>query len=324
MIDRQHLLASLADSRGRFKILALDHVNGLKKKLAVIGGVASVPDDHIVQIKSLIIKAFIQDVSGILLDRDALDALKHLIPVQMGILLKLDDGWTADGSGARITKVFSENCVSISKAKGACGVKLMLYYRHDAPPRIRRVQQDIVRRVGKQCRESGMLFCLEPWWYPLYEDERGDTPEAERTLAERRSDLVIRPLEEFSKPEYGVDVFKLDFPVDLRYVRDFNDDTSKNHLPLYDLETARKLCSRIGSLVKVPWTVMSSGVSAEQFQTYLTIGAAGALQGYVCGQAFWGDAIQKYPDFKEIANTLKNVSLPRLKMVNRTLEELPR
>src|SRR3989344_8417964 len=101
-------LKSFVDERGRFKILALDHVNGLRKTLATIGGIPTVPNEHIFKIKQLIIKTLIADSTGILLDREAFAELKTLLPVQKGVLMKLDDGWTEGEGGSRITKTFAE------------------------------------------------------------------------------------------------------------------------------------------------------------------------------------------------------------------------
>jgi tagatose 1,6-diphosphate aldolase len=315
MKSKRDKLRSLADQRGRFKILALDHVNGLRKSLAAIGGISDVPNEHIFKIKELIIKEFVKDLSGILIDRDAFAALKTLIPEKMGVLIKLDDGWTEGEGGSRVTKVFAKEGVQIAASQGVSGVKLMLYYRHDASREARRSQENLVRLIGEQCRKQDMLFCLEPWWYPLHEDERENTARSENILAERRPDLVIKPLEVFSRPEYEIDLFKLDFPADLRYVKELS-----AREPMYDLAAVRDFCSRIESLVKVPWTVMSSGVIAEQFEKYLTIGKSGALAGYVCGQALWGDAMQQYPDFRQIEKSLREISLPRLRKINETMD----
>lgn len=314
-------LATFTDSNGLFKILALDHVNGLKKDLASVAKVVAVPDEEILKVKALVLEHLIADVSGVLLDMPAFRRWKNILPSEKGVFLKLDDGWTASEQESRITKLFDADCVRLCREAGAQGVKLMLYYRHDAPETTRRQQESLVERIAEECKRHQVLFCLEPWWYPMLEDERGGGRDAAYALGKRRPELAITLVEEFSKPNYGVDIFKLDFPVDIRYMFGQSSAVTDSFPPLYDVETARQLCARIGALVNVPWTLMSSGISEQYFEQYFAIGIAGYVGGYVCGQTLWGDIIGVYPDYRQMNDVLRTRSLPRLKKLNTILDK---
>jgi len=54
--------------------------------------------------------------------------------------------------------------------------------------------------------------------FPFKDDE----VENEANFIRRKPEIVVKTVEEFSKEEYGVDILKLEFPVDLKFVDEFS------------------------------------------------------------------------------------------------------
>src|SRR5207247_8500690 len=127
---------------------------------------------------------------------------------------------------------------SVEKAcrAGAHAIKVLLYYHPNASEETNRHQKELVRRVGEECARYQLPFLLETVAYAI-EEESTDSP----AYARRKPDLVIRSAEEFSQPEYQVDILKLEFPADLKhcyeYCRKVFDGQERE--PVYDLNQVR-------------------------------------------------------------------------------------
>ncbi|MBI2426639.1 MAG: tagatose 1,6-diphosphate aldolase [Candidatus Kerfeldbacteria bacterium] len=323
-LRKKKRLKELSDKKKIFRILALDHISSLKKFLLRMSGVDDVEDNTIIEIKKIVVKVLANEFSGILLDLDSYIKCNNQIPKDIGTLIKLEKDWQGRGKGARerITTIFSDSAIEQITRTGASGVKLMLYYRPDASKKIIEEQNKIAQQIGEQCEENNIVYCLEPMWYPLLDDELDGSENAEAVLAKRRPIFVLDSLREFAKPQYCVDLFKLEFPADLRFTKEYADGRfdGKNRESVYDIVTIEKWCREIDKLTNVPWTIMSSGVSNEQFLEFLRICRAGNVDGYICGQAIWKDALRGYPDFGTIEKNLMQESINNIHCINNEMD----
>ena len=67
-------------------------------------------------------------------------------------------------------------------------------------------------RIGDECRANDIPFFLELVGYKEGMDEKG------AEFAKLKPEVVAKSMEEFSKDRYGVDVLKVEIPVNLQYV----------------------------------------------------------------------------------------------------------
>lgn len=314
---KRRRLARLADREGRFRMVAVDQRGSLRRMLARALGVApgEVPGERLTQAKVLIVSALAPYATAVLLDPEygypqALSAL----PGDVGLLLALEATGYEEGEGReRRTRLLEGWDPERFLHAGADALKLLLYYHPDASPATRSHQEELVRRVGQACREADLPFLLEVLNYPLTEGD-ADGPE----YARRRPDLSLRTVEEFSRPEYGVDLLKLEFPADLRYVREFSrgafDGVERE--PLYTLDEVRTLLREMDRLTCVPWVLLSAGVGMEQFLVQLHLAVEGGASGFLCGRALWQDSIPLFRDPEAMARSLRTRGVYNLARAN--------
>jgi len=313
-------LKQLADENGIFKILALDHVSTLRNGLTKMTGIDNINDLDLLRIKKAVIKALEAEISGILLDPDTYYVCQDDFTSSIGTLIKFENGWVNGArTRERVTSVNETWTLERIASTKALGIKLMLYYRPDASKDTIGKQKELVRKIGKECKKLDIIFCLEPMWYPLLDDEVDPGLGTARILAQRRPMLVIDSLRDFARPEYHVDLFKLEFPADLNFVKEYVKHGDNTINPLYDLSFVKDLCREMGAIVTVPWTVMSSGVSNPVFIKYIHLCKEGCVSGYICGQAIWKDALRTYPNFQAINDGLNQGAVLNIRRINKAM-----
>ena len=140
--------------------------------------------------------------------------------------------------------------------------------------------------LADECAALDVPFFLEPIYY---DDDIKD----ELELARRKPANVTRYMEEFSKPRYGVDVLKVEVPVNVKYVegmRVFGGTSA------YTRQEAMNFFRESAAAATKPFIYLSAGVSDEVFRETLELAAeAGtAFSGVLCGRATWQDGIPIY------------------------------
>ena len=93
------------------------------------------------------------------------------------------------------------------------------------------------------------------------------SPEFART----KPDVVVRTAEELTP--LGIDVFKAEFPADLRYEK--------------DPDRLLEACRRLDQASQVPWVILSEGVDYEDFVVEVEIACRAGASGYMAGRAVW-------------------------------------
>ncbi len=69
-----------------------------------------------------------------------------------------------------------------------------------------------VERIGDECRANDIPFFLEFVGYEEGADEKG------LEYAKKKPQIVIESMREFTKDRYGVDVLKVEVPVNMKFV----------------------------------------------------------------------------------------------------------
>jgi tagatose 1,6-diphosphate aldolase len=109
-------------------------------------------------------------------------------------------------------------------------------------------------------------------------------------FARIKPEVVVRSIEEFCKPGYGVDVLKVGVPVNMNFVESASLPPS---LAIYSRSEARSHFQRASRAASLPFIYLSEGVDNDRFAQALTLAAeAGAnFSGVLCGRAIWQDGV---------------------------------
>ena len=134
-----------------------------------------------------------------------------------------------------------------------------------------------------------MPFFLEPL---VYDDEIGNEKEFE--FARKKPEYVARAIEEFSKPRYGVDVLKVELPINPAFVSGAS--TFRGGEGAYSRQEAIAHFRDTASATSKPLIYLSSGISDAAFCEMLELAAEAHVEyaGVLCGRATWQDAIPVY------------------------------
>ncbi|HTZ53250.1 MAG TPA: tagatose 1,6-diphosphate aldolase, partial [Spirochaetia bacterium] len=189
---------------------------------------------------------------------------------------------------SRLPDLLPEWSVRRLAEAGATAIKILLYYNPNHPEKVNVIKKAFIERVGAECSAADLPFFLE---VIAYDDAVGDAKTLEFARAKPR--LVRAYMEEFSRPQYGVDILKVEVPVNLAFVegtRAFGGQKA------YSRSEAQQHFKDAASAAKKPFIYLSAGVTDEVFRETLELAAeAGTpFSGVLCGRATWQDGIPVY------------------------------
>jgi tagatose 1,6-diphosphate aldolase len=278
-----------ADEHGVIAAAAMDQRGSLKKAIAKArGDNGTATDQDLSTFKTVGTRILTKYASAILMDPEyGLEAIKARAP-GTGVLVSYEKtGYDASVKG-RLPDLLSEWSVRRIAEIGGHAVKILLYYNPNDDASINSVKQAFIERVGAECAAVDIPFFLEPL---AYDDNLGDEKGIE--FAKIKPKYVTAYMEEFSKPRYGVDVLKVEVPVNMKYVsgtRAFGGQEA------YSRQEAMKLFRESAAAASKPFIYLSAGVTDEMFRETLELAAeAGtSFSGVLCGRATWQDGIPAY------------------------------
>ncbi len=298
-------LKMLADREGKFRMLAIDQRGSLQRMLASASGKdkSEIGYKDLALAKRLVTQYLSPYFSATLMDPQfgVPESLKYLAKTSGLLVAREKSGTVAAGYNNREKKTVLLDGWSVEKIKktGADAVKLLLYYRPDSTPEIKEYQENIVRQVGEECKKFDMPFVLEPVGYAFKDDE----PSTDSAVyAKKKPDIVLKITEEFSKEEYGVDILKLEFPVNLKYVKEFHNGyfDGKERESVYTLKDAEDMCYAITRTSRLPWVILSAGVDITEFVYNVEIASKEGASGFLAGRAVWKEFAKYYPSEEDM------------------------
>lgn len=298
-------LMRIADNEGRFRMLAVDQRGSLKRMLGRVLSREVVYQD-LAKIKQAIVKTLSPWSSATLIDPvyGYPEAIKYF-QKDVGLLITLEETG-ADKVGPsgkeRKSRLIDGWDASKTRRLGADAAKLLIYYRGDASRDVVEHQKRIAREVGEDCVKNDIPCVLELVGYPFKEDEEKDHV----NYARRKPQIVFDYVQEFSRPEYNVDLLKVEFPADLKYCKEFADGVfdGEKREPVYDLSDICDFCRRVTELSRVPWVILSAGVDIDEFVENVRIATENGASGFLCGRAIWKDCVNWYPDVEAVEQWL--------------------
>jgi len=176
-------------------------------------------------------------------------SLARLSPTK-GLIVTLEDSRFRETAAGRLSAIIDDWSVDKIKRMGADAVKVLAWYRPDAGAAVLRAQRDYVQRIGAQCAQFDIPFLFELLVYPLAGDAHQTTDHI--ALQGKKADDVLASVEEFAKPDYGVDVFKLESPVNAAHA-----DGSASVQAIFD---------EMGRLAARPWVMLSARAGKAEFR----------------------------------------------------------
>lgn len=294
-------LRRLADADGRFKITAVDQRPPIQNQIKASRGVPEASWEDVADVKQVLAEGLAAESTALLMDPlfawpRAHEALRH----NQGLMLTLEHAVFEETTEGRRSCTIPDWDVAKIKRVGADGVKLLAWYRPDASPAVCEHQQQFVQELGAECARYDLPFLLELLVYPL----AGEAPEA---LAERKSELVLESVREFARPEFAVDLFKLESPV--------------SEKALSEGSGVQKTFDELGRLAGRPWVMLSAGANAESFRQVLVHAYQAGASGFLAGRAIWWPAfVQNFPDLQAMRRDLQEHGLRYMREINALTE----
>ncbi len=161
------------------------------------------------------------------------------------------------------------------------------YYTPFDSAQINDVKHAWVERIGAECIAADVPFFLEFVGYEEGADEKG------LDYAKKKPQVVAGSMEEFSKPEYAVDVLKVEVPITMAFVKGTRSCKGDS---AYTRDEAKDHFRKAASVAKKPFIYLSAGVSNDTFSETLELASETGVNfsGVLCGRATWKDAIPIY------------------------------
>src|SRR6202023_1834995 len=111
--------------------------------------------------------------------------------------------------------------------------------------------------------------------------------------AKKKPQIVTESMREFSKYRYGVDVLKVEVPVNMKFVEGAKAYAGQK---AYSKKEASDLFLKAAKVATRPFIYLSAGVSNAEFTEALELAGESGVKfnGVLCGRATWKDGIPVY------------------------------
>lgn len=307
-----------ANAQGVIAALAIDHRDNLMQAIAAARGEhgkATAAD--IETFKTAVTQALAPYASAVLLDPlYGLNAI-HVID-KKGVMLAYEKSGYDFNVKGRLPDLLPAWSVRRLVKAGAQAIKILLYYNPFDHRPINQVKQAYIERVGAECRTLDVPFFLEPL---VYDEALGD--EKDLAFARRKPEYVGRVMQEFSRPEYGVDILKVEFPVNPAFVRGTR--SFRGNEAAYSRQEAIEHFRQAASAATIPFIYLSAGSSNEAFCEMLELAseAETKFSGVLCGRATWQEGISIYANegATGLAHWLTKTGIQNIQSINKVLAD---
>jgi tagatose 1,6-diphosphate aldolase len=279
-------LKAVSTERGIIAAAAMDQRGSLQKALAKEKG-GDISDAMMEEFKTLVAEVLTPHASAILLDPEwGLPASKRRAK-NAGLLLAYEKtGYDKTGPG-RLPDLLDHWSVRRLKEAGADCLKILLYYTPFDPKPINETKHAWVERIGDECRANDIPFFLEFVGYEEGADEKG------AEYARKKPEIVKGSMAEFTQDRYGVDVMKVEVPINMKFVEGAKAYAGQK---AYTKQEAMQHFREVAKVATKPFIYLSAGVSNAEFTESLELAGESGVKfnGVLCGRATWKDGIPVY------------------------------
>jgi tagatose 1,6-diphosphate aldolase len=310
---KQKGLNAVANPKGVIAAAAMDQRGSLRSAIAKDKGIdkKAVTDQMMIEFKEAVSRILTPHASAILLDPEwGLPAAKARAK-NAGLLLAYENSGYDNTKPGRLPDLLDHYSVHRLVADGADCIKILLYYSPFDSAEINDVKHAWVERIGGECTAADVPFFLEMVGYEENVDEKGIE------FSKKKPEVVIKSMEEFSKPQYGVDVLKVEIPVNMAFVKGAMACKGDS---VYTRDEAKDYFRKAAAVAKRPFIYLSAGVSNDVFNESLELAAeAGTnFSGVLCGRATWKDGMPIYAKqgLKALEDWLSTQGVKNIENVN--------
>ena len=209
-------LEAVSDSRGVIAAAAMDQRGSLKSAIAKDKGIdkKAVTNEMMAEFKEAVVAR--PDAAR---ERHPARSRNTGFPAakqrakNAGLLLAYENSGYDNTQPGRLPDLLDHYSVRRLVADGADCIKILLYYTPFDSAEINDIKHAWVERIGAECVAADVPFFLEFVGYEEGVDEKG------LEYAKKKPEVVTRSMEEFSKPQYAVDVLKVEVPVTMAFVK---------------------------------------------------------------------------------------------------------
>lgn len=308
MTTKQEKLKRLCDKNGIIGALAIDQRGALRRMLG-----EDTPVDQLETFKVLVSKYLTKYTSSILLDPELGWKAAEARDKNAGLLVAYEKTGYDKTVPGRYPDLVENVSVQRLKANGADAVKVLLYIDVDEDRAVNDVKEAFIERIASECKAEDMPFFLE---LVSYDAKVTD----EKEYAKLKPRKVIEAMKLYSQERFGVDVLKVEVPVNMKYVEGF----AENEV-LYTKEEATAFYKEQSDATSLPFIFLSAGVSAQLFQDTLHFAkeSGSTFNGVLCGRATWTGATKAYQEGGEAATIkwLKTIGKQNIVELDAVLQE---
>src|SRR5579863_7628431 len=208
-------MKALSNERGVIAAAAMDQRGSLQKALASARGVdvKEISPEMMSEFKVAVSRVLTPHASAILLDPEfGLEAGKARSK-NAGLLLAYElSGYDNTRSG-RLPDLLPHVSVKRIVDWGADAVKILIYYTPFDDAAVNDIKHAFIERIGAECEHYQIPFFLE---FVGYDPKGGDEKGFE--YAKNKPEIVKKSMEEFSKPQYFVEMLKVEVPINANFV----------------------------------------------------------------------------------------------------------
>lgn len=310
-------LKKLSNKAGVIAAAAMDQRGSLQKSLASARGVdpKQITPEMMSEFKTAVVKVLTPHASAILLDPEfGLDAAKARA-ANAGLLLAYEESGYDNTQPGRLPDLLPHVSVKHIVDWGANAVKILIYYSPFDDGAVNDIKHAFIERIGAECETYQIPFFLEFVGYdPAGGDEKG------LEYARRKPDVVIGAMKEFSKPQYKVDVLKVEVPINAEFVE--GSSVFKGQAA-YNRQQALEHFRRAAEEASKPFIYLSAGVGNAQFVESLRMASEAGTDysGVLCGRATWKEGMPIYAKqgVKALEDWLADQGVKNINAVNEAI-----
>lgn len=305
-------LKKLSNENNVIAALAIDQRGAIR---SMIHGVEDTQkrDELIVEFKKVVSKYLTKYASSILLDPIYGIPAANERDKDCGLLLAYEITGYDHNEVGRLPKLIEKESIYRLKEYGADAIKILLYYDVDENLEINEKKKVFIERVSAECRAFDLPFFLE---IVSYDAKNGDSKSKE--YAKVKPHKVNGAIKDFTDARFGVDVLKVEVPVNMAYVEGFSEDY------VYTREEALAYFKEQSDLAKVPFIFLSAGVSNEMFKEtlYFAKEAGSTFNGVLCGRATWAGGVDEFVKSSEKGvEWINTIGKENIQSLNKVLRE---
>lgn len=311
-------LNALSNKNGVIAAAAMDQRGSLRKGIAKAKGAPEdqISDDMMSEFKAAVSKILTPHASAILLDPEFGIPAAKARAKNAGLLLAYEESGYDNTKPGRLPDLLPHMSAKRIQDLGADAVKILLYYSPFEKEDVNDIKHAFIERVGAECEANQIpFFCEFVGYDPAGGDEKGFE------YAKKKPDVVIKSMEEFGKPQYHVDVLKVEIPINAEYV--LGSSVYKGQAA-YSRQQALDLFRKAADTAQKPFIYLSAGVDNAQFVESLNMAAEAGTDysGVLCGRATWKDGIPVYAKqgVKALEDWLSNEGIKNINAVNEAIK----